>query len=47
MRRSIRVERRLGAPPNAAFAILADHARYDRFDGMSWTDFDGDLVCGF
>lgn len=34
MRRSIRIERRLDAPPDAVFAILADHARYDRFDGI-------------
>jgi uncharacterized protein YndB with AHSA1/START domain len=34
MRRSIRVERRLHAPPEAVFAIIADHARYDRFDGI-------------
>jgi uncharacterized protein YndB with AHSA1/START domain len=34
MRRSIRVERRLGAPPEAVFEIIADHARYDRFDGI-------------
>lgn len=34
MRRAIRVERRLDAPPDAVFAILTDHARYDRFDGV-------------
>lgn len=34
IRRSIRVERRLDAPPGAVFEILADHARYDRFDGI-------------
>ena len=34
MRRSIRVERRLDVPPGAVFAIVADHARYDRFDGI-------------
>jgi uncharacterized protein YndB with AHSA1/START domain len=34
MRRSIRVERRLDAPPEAVFEIVADHARYDRFDGI-------------
>jgi hypothetical protein len=34
MRRSIRVERRLDAPPDAVFKIIADHARYDRFDGI-------------
>ncbi len=34
MRRSIRVERRLDAPPEAVFDIVADHARYDRFDGV-------------
>jgi uncharacterized protein YndB with AHSA1/START domain len=34
MRRSIRVERRLAAPPEAVFEILADHARYERFDGI-------------
>jgi uncharacterized protein YndB with AHSA1/START domain len=34
MRRSIRVERRLDAPPDAVFEIVSDHARYDRFDGI-------------
>ncbi len=34
MRRSIRVERRLHAAPEAVFEIVADHARYDRFDGV-------------
>jgi hypothetical protein len=34
MRRSIRVERRLDASPDAVFEIIADHARYDRFDGI-------------
>jgi uncharacterized protein YndB with AHSA1/START domain len=34
MRRSVRVERRLDAPPEAVFEIIADHARYDRFDGI-------------
>jgi uncharacterized protein YndB with AHSA1/START domain len=34
VRRSIRVERRLDAPPEAVFEVLADHARYDRFDGV-------------
>ena len=34
MRRSIRVERRLHPPPDAVFEIIADHARYDRFDGI-------------
>ena len=34
MRRSIRVERRLDAPPERVFEIVADHARYDRFDGI-------------
>jgi uncharacterized protein YndB with AHSA1/START domain len=34
MRRSIRVERRLDAPPEGVFENLADHARYDRFDGI-------------
>jgi uncharacterized protein YndB with AHSA1/START domain len=34
MRRSIRVERRLDAPPEAVFEVVADHARYDRFDGV-------------
>jgi uncharacterized protein YndB with AHSA1/START domain len=34
MRRSIRVERWLDAPPEALFEIIADHARYDRFDGI-------------
>lgn len=34
MRRSIRVERRLEAPPDAVFEVLSDHARYDRFDGV-------------
>ena len=26
--------RRLDAPPEAVFAVLTDHARYDRFDGV-------------
>ncbi len=34
MRRSIRVTRRLEAPPQAVFDLIADHARYDRFDGI-------------
>jgi hypothetical protein len=34
VRRSIRVERRLAAPAEALFEIVADHARYDRFDGI-------------
>jgi uncharacterized protein YndB with AHSA1/START domain len=34
MRRSIRVERRLDAPPDAVFEVIADHARYDRFGGI-------------
>lgn len=34
MRRSVRVERRLDAPPEAVFEVIADHARYDRFDGI-------------
>lgn len=34
VRRSIRVERRIDASPEAVFAVLADHARYDRFDGI-------------
>jgi uncharacterized protein YndB with AHSA1/START domain len=34
MRRSIRIERRLDAAPDAVFDIIADHARYDRFDGV-------------
>ena len=34
MRRSIRVERRLDAPPETVFGIVSDHARYDRFDGI-------------
>lgn len=34
MRRSIRVTRRLDAPPETVFAVLTDHARYDRFDGI-------------
>jgi uncharacterized protein YndB with AHSA1/START domain len=34
MRRSIQVERRLDAQPEAVFEIVADHARYDRFDGI-------------
>jgi uncharacterized protein YndB with AHSA1/START domain len=34
MRRSIRVERRLDAAPDAVFDVVADHARYDRFDGI-------------
>jgi uncharacterized protein YndB with AHSA1/START domain len=35
MRRSIRVERSLDAPPDALFEVLADHGRYDRFDGIT------------
>jgi uncharacterized protein YndB with AHSA1/START domain len=34
MRRSIRVERRLDAPPEGVFEVISDHARYDRFDGI-------------
>jgi uncharacterized protein YndB with AHSA1/START domain len=34
VRRSIRVTRRIEAPPEAVFDVLADHARYDRFDGI-------------
>jgi uncharacterized protein YndB with AHSA1/START domain len=34
MRRSIRVERRLDASPEAVFEVIADHARYDRFAGV-------------
>lgn len=34
MRRSVRVTRRLDAPPEAIFEIVADHGRYDRFDGV-------------
>lgn len=34
MRRAVRVERRLDAPPEAVFEVMADHARYDRFDGI-------------
>ena len=34
MRRSIRVTRRLDVPPEALFEIVADHRRYDRFDGV-------------
>ena len=34
MRRSIRVERLLAAPPESVFEMVADHARYDRFDGI-------------
>jgi hypothetical protein len=32
--RSFRVQRRLGARPEALFEVLADHARYDRFAGI-------------
>lgn len=28
------MERRLAAPPDAVFAILSDHAHYERFDGI-------------
>ncbi len=35
MRRSIRVMRRLDATPEDVFAVLSDHARYDRFDGVA------------
>jgi uncharacterized protein YndB with AHSA1/START domain len=34
MRRSIRVERVLDAAPSGLFEVLADHQRYDRFDGI-------------
>lgn len=34
MRRSIRVSRRLEVSPEKAFPVLADHARYDRFEGI-------------
>lgn len=34
MRRSIRIERRLDAPPDGVFEVIADHARYDRFPGV-------------
>ncbi len=34
MRRSVHVERRLDASPEAVFEVIADHARYDRFDGI-------------
>jgi uncharacterized protein YndB with AHSA1/START domain len=34
MRRSVRVERRLAATPEAVFEIVSDHARYDRFQGI-------------
>jgi uncharacterized protein YndB with AHSA1/START domain len=34
MRRSIRVERLLAAPPQSVFDVVADHARYERFDGI-------------
>ena len=34
MRRSIRVTRQIEAPPDAVFPVLADHAHYDRFDGV-------------
>jgi len=34
MRRTIRVERHLDAPPEAVFEIIADHAHYDRFDSI-------------
>ncbi len=34
MRRSIHVTRRLDAPPDAVFEVLADHGRYDRFAGI-------------
>ena len=33
-RRSVRVTRRLDATPEAVFAVLEDHARYDRFNGI-------------
>lgn len=35
MRRSIRVERHLGASPESVFEVITDHARYDRFDGVT------------
>jgi uncharacterized protein YndB with AHSA1/START domain len=34
MRRSIRVTRQIDATPEAVFPFLADHANYDRFDGV-------------
>ena len=34
MRRAIHVERRLDVAPAALFDVIADHARYDRFDGI-------------
>lgn len=34
MRREVRVERTLEASPEALFEVLADHASYDRFDGV-------------
>jgi uncharacterized protein YndB with AHSA1/START domain len=34
MRRSIRVTKRINASPQAVFDVLADHAHYDRFDGI-------------
>ena len=34
MRRSIRVTREIEASPEAVFRVLADHAHYDRFDGI-------------
>jgi len=35
MRRSIRIERHLDAPPEGVFEVISDHARYDRFDGVT------------
>ena len=34
MRRHIRVEKSLDAPPEAVFEIVSDHAGYDRFTGV-------------
>ena len=34
MRRTIRVEKHLDAPPEALFEVLADHDGYDRFAGV-------------
>jgi uncharacterized protein YndB with AHSA1/START domain len=34
MRRTVRVERRLDAAPEGVFAMVTDHARYDRFAGI-------------
>lgn len=35
LRRAIHLERDLDAPPEGVFAVVADHANYTRFDGVT------------